>query len=210
MADHPTRPPFDPAYKNAEGLPNPSRTFDIPTIRQGMQAAGVNTSSIARKHPLYVHTDIATPGVSGVSDAEVILALWQLPQSSQPEQGLKKWLNGRPVIYHVHGGGQIAGDRFFGPEFVMSHFTTQENVVFASPEYRLAPEHRAPAGAYDVYAGLVYLVANAKELDIDPSKIVLYGRDQWRRSASCECGTAEQERVWSELLRTGAGYSYVG
>jgi len=155
MADYPKRPPFDSAYKNAGGIPNPSRAFDILTIRQGMQAAGVNASSIAKKHPLYVHTDTTVPGVTG--DAEVILALWQLPQSSQPEKGLKKWPNGRPVVYHIHGGGQIAGDRFFGPEFVMSHFTTQENVVFASPEYRLAPEHRAPAGAYDVYAGIVYL-----------------------------------------------------
>jgi acetyl esterase/lipase len=175
MTKHPARPPFDPAYKNADGFPNPSRTFDIPTIRQGMQAAGVNASSIVKKHPLYVHTDITVPGVSGISDAEVILALWQLPQSSQPGKALKTWPNGRPVVYHVHGGGQIAGDRFFGPEFVMSHFAAQENVVFASPEYRPAPEHRAPAAAYDVYAGLVYLVENAKELDIDPSKIVLYG-----------------------------------
>lgn len=175
MAKYLTRPPFDPAYQNAEGSPNPSRAFDVPMIRQGIQAAGVNASSIAEKHPLYMHTDILVPGVPGMSSAKVTLALWQLPQSSQPEQPLRKWLTGRPMIYHVHGGGQIAGDRFFGPEFVMSHFTPQENVVFASPEYRLAPEHRAPAAAYDVYAGLVYLVENAKELDLDPSKIVPYG-----------------------------------
>lgn len=140
-----------------------------------MQAVGADLSSIAKKHPLYTHTDVIAPGVSGLSDAEVTLALWQLPQSSQAEQALKKWPNGRPVIYHVHGGGQIAGDRFFGPEFVTAHFTPYENVVFASPEYRLAPEHRAPAGAHDVYAGLVYLIQNAKELNIDPQKIVLYG-----------------------------------
>ena len=33
------------------------------------------------------------------------------------------------------------------------------------------PEHPAPAGAYDVYAGLVYLATHAKELGIDPAKI---------------------------------------
>ncbi|KAF2621590.1 hypothetical protein BU25DRAFT_482523 [Macroventuria anomochaeta] len=57
----------------------------------------------------------------------------------------------------------------------MSHFTPSNNIVFASPEYRLAPEYPAPAGAYDFYARLVYLVSYAKELDIDSSKIVLYG-----------------------------------
>lgn len=175
MADYPTRPPFDLAYKNAGGVLDPSRTFDLPTIRQGMQAYGGTASSIATNHPLYAHTDIIVPGVPGISDANATLALWQLAQPSQLEQGLKKWPNGRPVVCHIHGGGQIGSDRFFGPDFVMSHFSPRENVVFVSPEYRLAPEHRAPAAAYDVYACLVYLVENAKKLDIDPDRIVLYG-----------------------------------
>ncbi|KAF1923126.1 alpha/beta-hydrolase [Didymella exigua CBS 183.55] len=173
MAEHHRRPPFDQSYKNASGFPNPDRTFDIRKIRQGMQVARTNASSIARKHPQYTHTDLLIPGIPGSSNSPITLALWQLPYSSSPEQ--KKWPNGRSVIYHIHGGGQIAGDRFLGLESVVSHFEPQENIVFASPEYRLAPEHRAPAAAYDVYAGLVYLVENAKELNINPSKIVLYG-----------------------------------
>jgi acetyl esterase/lipase len=188
MADQPTHPPFDPAYKNASGLPNPSRTFNVPTMRQGMQIVGLNASSIARKHPLYIHNEHPRPSVPGLSDAEVTLALWQLPQTTNPEQALRKRPNSRPVVYYIHGGGQVAGDRFFGPEFVMSHFTPQENIIFASPEYRLAPEHRAPAAAYDLYAGLVFLVENAQELDIDPSKIVL-----WRRGAGCRCCAVEPE-----------------
>lgn len=57
----------------------------------------------------------------------------------------------------------------------MSYFSPAENVVFASPEYRLAPEHPAPAGARDAYAGLRYLATHAQELDIDPAKIVVFG-----------------------------------
>lgn len=57
----------------------------------------------------------------------------------------------------------------------MANLSPEDNVAFASIEYRLVPDHPAPAGAYDVYAGLVYLATHAKELDIDPEKIVLYG-----------------------------------
>lgn len=110
------------------------------------------------------------PGIAGFSTASVDLALYQ-PRT----QNARKWPHGRPVIYHVHGGAQVAGDRFFGLEFPMGHFAPSDNIVVASIEYRLAPEHPAPAGAYDVYAGLVYLVDHANELDIDPARIVLYG-----------------------------------
>lgn len=138
-----------------------------------MQIAGIGASSIAKKHPQYQHTDLSVPGISGLSDTRVTLALYQPVQTAS--QGPRKWPTGRPAVYHIHGGGQIAGDRFFGLEFPMSHFSAADEIVFVSPEYRLAPEHSAPAGAYDVLAGLVYLVRHAEELDIDPGKIVLYG-----------------------------------
>ena len=69
----------------------------------------------------------------------------------------------------------MGGDRYFALEYPMANLSPEDNVAFASIEYRLVPEHPAPAGAYDVYAGLVYLATHAKELGIDPEKIVLYG-----------------------------------
>jgi acetyl esterase/lipase len=176
MADQFKRPPFDPGYKNAGGFPNPNKIFDVETLRNGMNAAGMDANSIAKKYPQYTHSEIITPGIPGLSDIPVNLALYQVSPliSPTPKEG-SGWPNGRPVIYHTHGGGQYSGDRYFGLEFPMSHVSPSDNIVFVSPEYRLAPEHPAPAGTYDVYAGLVYIVDHAKELDIDPEKIVLYG-----------------------------------
>ncbi|KAF7449962.1 Abhydrolase 3 domain containing protein [Pyrenophora tritici-repentis] len=56
----------------------------------------------------------------------------------------------------------------------MAHFSPADDVIFVSPEYRLAPEHPAPVGVIDMYLGLVYLVSHAKEFGIDSARIVLY------------------------------------
>ncbi|KAJ4991975.1 hypothetical protein SVAN01_02570 [Stagonosporopsis vannaccii] len=178
MLDHISRPPFDPAYKGAGGVPDPSKTLDIPTLRQTLQASSPDASSIAIAHPQYAHTELSCPGLNDPSnsaqptDPPVTLSLWQLPPSTP---ALRTWSRGRPLVYYVHGGGQIAGNRFLGPEYAISHFSPADNVIFASPEYRLAPEHASPAGARDVYAGLLYLATHAQELGIDPAKIVVYG-----------------------------------
>ncbi|KAF9700711.1 hypothetical protein EKO04_001491 [Ascochyta lentis] len=172
MAEQTRRPPFDPGYKNANGDPNPKRTIDIPALRKGVSMSGMDKHSITQQHPQYQHSDITIPGVPSLDATPTTLALYQVRPT---EAGLQQWPSGRPLIYHIHGGGQIAGDRFFGLTIPMSHFPPTANLVFASPEYRLAPEQRAPAGAIDVYAGLVYLVSHAAELHIDPARIVLYG-----------------------------------
>ena len=67
------------------------------------------------------------------------------------------------------------GNRFSGVTALINFFPNDEDIVVASIEYRLAPESPAPAGAYDCYAGLVYLVDHAAELDIDPTKIIIIG-----------------------------------
>lgn len=49
------------------------------------------------------------------------------------------------------------------------------DVVVISVEYRLAPEHKAPAQVEDSYAGLKWAVENAHELGIDTSNVIVHG-----------------------------------
>ena len=170
MASVPVRPPFDVRYMNGSGLPSPDQTFDLEAARKMILAMGNNKEFIAQQQPEYQHTTLMAPGVIGPSHHAVTMSLYQSTHKMS-----RKWPTGRPVVYYVHGGGQVAGDRFFGVVDAMAHFSPADDIVFVSPKYRLAPEYPAPAGAFDVYSGLVYLVSHAKELGIDPARIILYG-----------------------------------
>ncbi|KAG9187919.1 hypothetical protein G6011_05790 [Alternaria panax] len=170
MENLPVRPPFDVSYKYASGTPSTDQSLDLEATRKTMLAMNIDDKFIAQQQPEYKHITFTAPGVSGLSDHPVTISGYQSTRGTR-----RTWPAGRPVVYYVHGGGQISGDRFIGLAEAMAHFSPADDVFFASPEYRLAPEYPAPAGVYDVYAGLTYLVSHAKEFGIDPAKIVLFG-----------------------------------
>ena len=82
--------------------------------------------------------------------------------------------NGKPtpVIINIHGGGWNHGTKEsqggFSPFFKMGF-------AVANVEYRLTPEAKAPAAIEDIRCALIYLIQNAKALNIDPDKIVIMG-----------------------------------
>ncbi len=72
----------------------------------------------------------------------------------------------------IHGGGYLFGSA----EDDRARLIAEElecNVV--SVDYRLAPEHPFPAGSEDCYATVLWMVENASELNIDPSRIAIGG-----------------------------------
>lgn len=79
-----------------------------------------------------------------------------------------------PLIYRIHGGGLIVGNRFSdAPE--LARWAVACDAVVTSVEYRLAPEHPYPAALEDCYAGLVWAARHAERLGADPRRIVVAG-----------------------------------
>ncbi|KAI0128970.1 Alpha/Beta hydrolase protein [Xylariales sp. AK1849] len=79
----------------------------------------------------------------------------------------------RAIVY-IHGGGMICGSvELFRP--LIEGFAARCEVQLFAVEYRLAPEHPAPAGVEDTYAALKWLQANSNELNIDPARVGLMG-----------------------------------
>lgn len=77
-----------------------------------------------------------------------------------------------PVIINIHGGGWKSGTKESQGGF-NTFFKT--GFAVANMEYRLSGQAKAPAAIEDTRCMLAYLIKNAKELNIDPNKIVIMG-----------------------------------
>lgn len=77
-----------------------------------------------------------------------------------------------PVLINIHGGGWNHGVKEsqtgFNTFFKMGY-------AVANIEYRLTGQATAPAAVEDARCALIYIIAHATELNIDPDKIVLMG-----------------------------------
>lgn len=156
------RPPFDPALKFTENFARLSESLDVEALR-GYQP--LTADSIIERFPHLEHEEFTAPAIEGLGDEPVKLSVFR----SSISKNTKK-----PALFYIHGGGQVSGNRFSGLDSVISTFSDLD-LVFITVDYRLAPEHPSPTGAYDSYAGVVYIADHAQEWGIDPSKIVVYG-----------------------------------
>jgi acetyl esterase len=79
-----------------------------------------------------------------------------------------------PLLVFFHGGGFVVGG-------IESHdglcrlISRDAGVHVVSVEYRLAPEHPAPAASDDCYTTYLWCVENAARLGADPAKIAVGG-----------------------------------
>ena len=97
-----------------------------------------------------------------VKDWEGKMDLYLPPNNGKPT----------PVVINIHGGGWN-----HGVKESQTGFTTffKAGFAVANIEYRLTGQATAPAAIEDARCALIYLVKNAKELNIDVSRIVVMG-----------------------------------
>jgi acetyl esterase/lipase len=135
---------------------------DVPRLRAA-QAELMRASEVdLHRGGVFTVSDRVVPGPAGEPDISVLVCL--PARATTPVA----------VIYHIHGGGMIMGDRHLGVPIFLA-IAEELDLAVVSVEYRLAPEHPYPASVEDCYAGLLWMVEHAEELGIDPDRIVVAG-----------------------------------
>src|SRR5262249_27758600 len=79
-----------------------------------------------------------------------------------------------PVLVWLHGGGHGVGSVALY-DALCSMFARDADCVVVSVGYRLAPEHRFPAGVVDSFAALRWVTAHAAAIGGDPGRIAVGG-----------------------------------
>ncbi|WP_328752307.1 alpha/beta hydrolase [Streptomyces sp. NBC_00285] len=162
-------PPFDPelaaTLELIKEMISPGMTLDdIDLVRQGPGIQMLADMDLTMGGFFEVE-DRSVPGPEGTPEISLLICR---PTAPAPAG------TGRPVIYHVHGGGMVLGNNRVGVDSPLA-WAKELDAVVVSVEYRLAPEHPHPAPVEDVYAGLVWTAEHAGEIGGDPQRIVIAG-----------------------------------
>ncbi|MEZ7236495.1 alpha/beta hydrolase [Rhodococcus sp. GXMU-t2271] len=138
---------------------------------EDMSAADARAAVLARKQ---VVTD--PEAVGSVTDTAIDGPGGRLPLRiyRPPVHDATAPLVASPAIVFAHGGGFVFCDLDTHDELCRSMANAVSAVVI-SVDYRLAPEHPAPAAAEDVHTALEWARARSGELGIDPDRVVVAG-----------------------------------
>jgi acetyl esterase len=79
-----------------------------------------------------------------------------------------------PVLVFYHGGGWVIGD-LYTHDGICRSIVNAAGCAVAAVDYRLAPEFKYPTPVEDSYAGLLWVVANATRLGLDPARVAVGG-----------------------------------
>jgi acetyl esterase len=95
-----------------------------------------------------------------------------------------------PCIVYFHGGAWLFGN-LDTHDCMCRMLANASDCRVISVDYRLAPEHKFPAGLEDAYAATQWVAANASNIGIDPARIVVAGDSAGGNLAAVVCQQAK-------------------
>lgn len=94
-----------------------------------------------------------------------------------------------PAVVYIHGGGFAVGsvDTY---DAVCRRLANAVGCIVVSVDYRLAPEHKFPAGLEDAYAAATWVIANGAAWGIDTGRVAVAGDSAGGNLATVVCQLA--------------------
>ncbi|MDE0885708.1 MAG: alpha/beta hydrolase [Myxococcota bacterium] len=175
------------AMQKARRFMRPSLMRLIPNsliVKAMRKAFGYPNRDIAKKKISVRHRSIPGPG------GEISLRIYS------PEG------EGLPILLYFHGGGWVAGS-VEAVENIGRGIADRAGFIVINVDYRLAPEHKFPAGLEDCYAALLWAAEHGQELGGDPSHLVVAGDSAGGNFATVCCLLADERggpRITRQVL----------
>jgi len=126
---------------------------------QGVREAIRRGASSDKRENVAQITDRRIPGPVG----EIPLRIYRAEKETKS-----------PAVVFFHGGGWVAGD-LDTHDVICRIMANAARCVVASVDYRLAPEHRFPAGPEDCYAATTWVANNAAAIGADGKHLAVAG-----------------------------------
>jgi acetyl esterase/lipase len=96
-----------------------------------------------------------------------------------------------PILLYFHGGGWVGGS-VEAVENIGRGIADRAAHIVINVDYRLAPEHRFPAGLEDCYAAVEWAAQQGRDLGGDPTRIVVAGDSAGGNFATVCCLLAHE------------------
>lgn len=153
--------PLDPAFAGLLSSLPPLVVEDATPqqIRQRFAELAANPALVERGRAVDTVADLEVDGADGRLPARVYR-----PGGQQA----------RPTVVFLHGGGWVIGNLETHDGFCRE-LCAQVDAVVVSIDYRLAPEHRFPAGVQDCLAATRWAIDHVGELGGDAQQVVVAG-----------------------------------
>jgi acetyl esterase len=127
-------------------------------VRAARSRIGVLAAGFKQSIPVARVTNLSIPG----------------PAGPIPARHYSPGTDAIPLLVFYHGGGQVIGSLETHDDLCRK-ICRDGGLHVLSVDYRLAPEHKAPAGADDAFAAFVWARDHATELGAEPDRVAVGG-----------------------------------
>ena len=154
---------------------------DAAAVYKALQEAGrppYETLTPAEARAYYLQARVVTnpepPELKSVKPLSIPSPSGAIPARLYAPTKLRQTDGLAPCLVFFHGGGWVIGN-LDTHDVACRKLAHEGELIVISVDYRLAPEHKFPAAVDDAITATNWIADNAKQLGVDPSRLMVGG-----------------------------------